>query len=135
MLADDEDEVVSTTTSNSQSNQPVWMRTLHERCREWLEQLPSVSWAHTLLRILHGTCDSLPVFFQQFATLPRQSADNQDPLYRLFSRESFVGRKLLDQVRKDLADVVKVCRGESKQTNHLRTLMSSLTKGENIDCM
>ena len=43
MLADDEDEVVSTTTSNSQSAQPAWMRTLHERCREWLDQLPSVS--------------------------------------------------------------------------------------------
>jgi len=40
-----------------------------------------------------------------------------------------IGRKLLDQVRKDLADVVKVCEGELKQTNHLRTLMSSLTKG------
>jgi len=52
MLVDDEDEVVSTTTSNSQSTQPVWMRTLHERCREWLEQLPSVGWAHTLLWIL-----------------------------------------------------------------------------------
>ncbi|KAJ3563761.1 hypothetical protein NP233_g8731 [Leucocoprinus birnbaumii] len=106
MLADDEDEVVSTTTSKSQSAQPAWMRALHERCREWLEQLPT-----------------------QFATLPRQSADNQDPLYRLFSREGSVGRKLLDQVRRDLADVVKVCRGELKQTNHLRALMSSLTKG------
>lgn len=51
-------------------------------------------------------------------------------MYRLFFREGSVGRKLLDQVRKDLADVVKVCEGELKQTNHLRTLMSSLTKGK-----
>jgi hypothetical protein len=50
-------------------------------------------------------------------------------MYRLFFREGSVGRKLLGQVRKDLADVVKVCEGELKQTNHLRTLMSSLTKG------
>ena len=50
-------------------------------------------------------------------------------MYRLFFREGSVGRKLLDQVRKDLADIVKVCQGELKQTNHLRTLMSSLTKG------
>jgi hypothetical protein len=35
----------------------------------------------------------------------------------------------LDQVQKDLTDVVKVCEGASKQTNHLRTLMSALTKG------
>ncbi|KAF9454965.1 dynein heavy chain [Macrolepiota fuliginosa MF-IS2] len=106
MLADDENEVVSTTAAKSQTAQPPWMRSLHERCLEWLGQLPS-----------------------QFATLAKQSADNQDPLYRLFSREGSVGRKLLDQVKKDLADVVKVCRGELKQTNHLRTLMSSLTKG------
>lgn len=55
-------------------------------------------------------------------------------MYRLFSREGSVGRKLLDQVKKDLVDVVKVCRGELKQTNHLRTLMSSLTKGEWLAC-
>jgi hypothetical protein len=43
-----------------------------------------------------------------------------------------IGHKLLDQVRKDLADVVQVCEGELKQTNHLRTLMSSLTKGSSL---
>ncbi|KAG1841306.1 dynein heavy chain and region D6 of dynein motor-domain-containing protein [Suillus subalutaceus] len=86
--------------------QPAWMRNLHERCREWLTQLPST-----------------------LNTLPKQSNDNPDPLYRLFFREASIGRKLLDQVCKDLADVVKVCDGELKQTNHLRTLMSSLTKG------
>jgi dynein heavy chain 1, cytosolic len=58
-----------------------------------------------------------------------QVADNQDPLYRLYSREGSTGQKLLGSVRKDLADVIKVCEGQLKQTNHLRTLMSSLTKG------
>jgi hypothetical protein len=62
----------------------------------------------------------------------KQSGDNQDPMYRLFFREGSVGRKLLGQVRKDLADVVKVCEGSLKQTNHLRTLMGSLTKGASI---
>lgn len=62
----------------------------------------------------------------------KQTGDNQDPMYRLFFREGFVGRKLLGQVQKDLADVVKVCQGELKQTNHLRTLMSSLIKGIHI---
>jgi hypothetical protein len=42
MLADDDDEVVSTTAAKSQTAQPAWMRSLHERCREWLDQLPSV---------------------------------------------------------------------------------------------
>ena len=67
-----------------------------------------------------------------FSGLDKQSGDNQDPLYRLFYREGSIGKKLLDQVRKDLADVIKVCQGELKQTNHLRTLMSSLTKGKSI---
>ncbi|KAF8845443.1 hypothetical protein BDN67DRAFT_1065300 [Paxillus ammoniavirescens] len=107
-LADDEDDVSSASgPSKSQtSQQPAWMRNLHDRCREWLTQLPS-----------------------SLNTLPKQSSDNPDPLYRLFFREGSIGRKLLDQVRRDLADVVKVCDGELKQTNHLRSLMSSLTKG------
>ncbi|KAF8887780.1 dynein heavy chain protein 1 [Infundibulicybe gibba] len=109
MLADDDDDVVTpaatSKSQSSQSQQPAWMRTLLERCREWLEQLPD-----------------------KFHTLSK-TGETQDPLYRLFSREGAIGRKLLDQVKKDLADVVNVCRGELKQTNHLRTLMSSLTKG------
>ncbi|RDB29164.1 Cytoplasmic dynein 1 heavy chain 1 [Hypsizygus marmoreus] len=106
MLADDDEDATPTDAAKAQtSQQPAWMRTLLERCREWLNQLPS-----------------------QFNTLAKQTGDSE-PLYRLFSREGAIGRRLLDQVRKDLADVVKVCQGELKQTNHLRTLMSSLTKG------
>lgn len=107
MLADDDDEAATPTKTKSQPvQQPTWMRALHERCGEWLERLPA-----------------------KFNTLPKATQDNQDPLYRLFAREGTVGGKLLDQVRKDLADVVKVCQGELKQTNHLRALMSALTKG------
>ena len=47
----------------------------------------------------------------------------------MFFREGEIGSKLLSQVRKDLSDVVKVCEGALKQTNHLRSLMSHLTKG------
>ncbi|KAI0961093.1 hypothetical protein AcV7_000287 [Taiwanofungus camphoratus] len=109
MLADDDDEGAPTSSGPSKgqvSQQPAWMRNLLERCREWLEQLPAT-----------------------FNMLQKQSADNQDPLYRLFYREGSIGSKLLAQVRKDLADVTKVCEGALKQTNHLRTLMSELTKG------
>jgi dynein heavy chain 1, cytosolic len=66
---------------------------------------------------------------QTFRMLEKQTGDNQDPLYRLFAREGGIGNRLLKQVKKDLADVVQVCEGQLKQTNHLRTLMSSLTKG------
>ncbi|VDB95435.1 unnamed protein product [Peniophora sp. CBMAI 1063] len=106
-LADDEEDAsTSGPASASASQQPAWMRTLHDRSKEWLEQLP-----------------------QNFNTLQKQSGDNQDPLFRLFAREGGIGAKLLRSVRKDLADIVLVCKGELKQTNHLRTLMSSLTKG------
>jgi len=43
MLADDDDEVVASSATKSQtSQQPAWMRALLERCREWLGQLPEV---------------------------------------------------------------------------------------------
>lgn len=78
-----------------------------------------------------GTTPSINHFYvQKFNTLAKQSSEHQDPLYRLFAREGEIGRKLLYNVRKDLASVVQVCLGELKQTNHLRTLMSALTKGK-----
>ncbi|KAI0063221.1 dynein heavy chain protein 1 [Artomyces pyxidatus] len=107
-LADDDDEATPAAgpSKGSTSQQPAWMRALHDRSREWLGQLPAT-----------------------FQMLSKQTGDNQDPLYRLFAREGSIGQKLLGAVRKDLTDVVKVCQGELKQTNHLRTLMSALTKG------
>ncbi|KAF8060992.1 dynein heavy chain protein 1 [Lyophyllum atratum] len=106
MLSDDDDDTTAVAAAKTQtSQQPAWMRTLLERCKEWLIQLPS-----------------------KLNTLAKQSGESE-PLHRLFSREGDIGRRLLDQVRKDLGDVVMVCQGELKQTNHLRTLMSSLTKG------
>jgi dynein heavy chain 1 len=65
---------------------------------------------------------------QEFNTLAKPTTDNQDPLYRLFHREGEIGSRLLKQVRRDLGDVIKVCEGSLKQTNHLRELISSLTK-------
>ncbi|KAI4519311.1 dynein heavy chain [Schizophyllum commune Loenen D] len=106
MLADDDDDVAASSSKVQTSAQPAWMRTLLDRCREWLGHLP-----------------------EKFNVLERPTGDNQDPLHRLFSREGNIGRNLLTQVRRDLSDVVKVCLGELKQTNHLRTLMSALTKG------
>ncbi|KAN0138520.1 Dynein heavy chain and region D6 of dynein motor domain containing protein [Lactarius tabidus] len=108
MLADDDDDIVTTSgpAKGSALQQPAWMRALYDRCKDWLGQLPST-----------------------FRTLQKQAVDNQDPLYRLFWREGSTGQKLLSSVRRDLTDVVKVCEGQLKQTNHLRTLMSSLTKG------
>jgi dynein heavy chain 1 len=41
MLADDDDEV-TTLVGASTPQQPAWMRTLLERCQEWLALLPHV---------------------------------------------------------------------------------------------
>ncbi|KAL5535276.1 DYN1_2 [Sanghuangporus sanghuang] len=107
LVDDDVEEVKPTGPAKSlTAEQPAWMRALLDRCREWLTALP-----------------------ESFNTLAKQSADNQDPLNRLFLREGEIGRKLLSQVRRDLADVIKVCEGSLKQTNHLRSLLSALTKG------
>lgn len=61
--------------------------------------------------------------------MSKGSSDNQDPLCRLFIREGEIGHRLLSQVRRDLSDVIKVCEGALKQTNHLRNLLSHLLKG------
>ncbi|KAG7090771.1 Cytoplasmic dynein 1 heavy chain 1 [Marasmius oreades] len=42
MLADDDDEVTPSAAKSQTSQQPAWMRTLLDRCREWLSALPSV---------------------------------------------------------------------------------------------
>lgn len=52
-----------------------------------------------------------------------------DPLSRFFGREAWTGRKLLQRVRKDLADLIAVCDGQMKQTNELRALLSDLNRG------
>lgn len=54
----------------------------------------------------------------------------KDPLFRFFDRETGIGSKLLSAVHKDLKDVVAACKGEMKQTNHIRSLMiDSFNKG------
>ena len=125
MLADDDDELLATAVKSQGSQQPAWMRTLFERCREWLGELPEVCPFTIVCFIPVLTW----VHFQKFNTLTKQTAEHQDPLYRLFAREGSIGRKLLEHVRRDLQDIIKICQGELKQTNHLRTLMSTLTKG------
>ena len=53
----------------------------------------------------------------------------KDPLFRFFEREVNAGAKLLGEVRRDLMDMIKVCDGEKKPTNHHRSMMADLVKG------
>jgi dynein heavy chain 1 len=90
----------------------------------------SIAFGAKSLEIFLSNPNEIIQFLQTFRTPHKQTVDNQDPLYRLYAREGSTGQKLLHSVQKDLTDVKKVCEGELKQTNHLRMLMSSLTKGD-----
>jgi len=85
---------------------PAWMRQLLKSVTEWLKMVP------------------------QSLTLLRRTADNiKDPLFRFFEREISSATRLLADVRRDMQDVILVCQGEKKPTNHLRKMNSDLTKG------
>ena len=53
----------------------------------------------------------------------------KDPLYRFFERETVFGARLLGEVRTDLEDVVAICEGSKKQSNHHRALTAALNRG------
>ena len=118
----DDDETVTVSTSEESAHQPAWMRTLTANCQEWLGLLPEVSRISPAKMSL--TTPQTLTFFDTDASR------SQDPIFRFFKRESEIGRKLYSIVKSDLQDLIGVCKGEVKQTNHLRTLLSDLTKGE-----
>ncbi|GAA5943977.1 hypothetical protein JCM3775_004729 [Rhodotorula graminis] len=104
---DDDDETVAVDLKQGGSSaQPAWMRALRQSCTEWLEVLPKTS-----------------------ARIASSAAAAQDPLARFFEREASLASSLLPSIRSDLADLVKVCDGELKQTNDLRALLLDLAKG------
>ncbi|ORZ40908.1 dynein heavy chain [Catenaria anguillulae PL171] len=86
------------------SSTPAWMKALHSAVKEWTTLLPKV----------------LPPFAHP---------NVNDPMARFFFREYSMARKLLGRLQADLHQLTLVCEGQLKQTNHLRSLMSALTKG------
>lgn len=66
---------------------------------------------------------------QTVADMRRKDSGAKGPLFRFFERESQIARELLNVIRRDLADLQKMCQGEQKQTNHLRSLSSAISKG------
>ncbi|KAJ3290947.1 hypothetical protein HK104_006430 [Borealophlyctis nickersoniae] len=106
----DDDEAAYVATDESKkaatNEQPAWMRALHASIMDWTKALP-----------------------ESLVQMKRTAESVKNPLFRFFERENQIGRSLLKVIREDLADLAKVCEGTIKQTNHLRALMSSLTKG------
>uniref|UniRef100_A0A1B0B0C4 Dynein heavy chain, cytoplasmic n=1 Tax=Glossina palpalis gambiensis TaxID=67801 RepID=A0A1B0B0C4_9MUSC len=112
-LEDDDELAYSVEECNEQAasqrqedGRPSWMKTLHNSATAWLELLP-----------------------KNLAILKRTVENIKDPLYRYFEREVTSGAKLLQTVISDLQDVVLICQGEKKQTNHHRSMLSELVRG------
>jgi dynein heavy chain 1 len=87
---------------------PAWIQALHASADKWLLLIPA------------------PTKTGQ-ETVSEERL--QDPLYRCFDREVRAGRSLVTKVRHDLGQVIQACKGEIKQTNYLRALITDLSKG------
>eukprot|EP01087_Luapelamoeba_hula_P013883 TRINITY_DN4004_c0_g1_i3.p1 TRINITY_DN4004_c0_g1~~TRINITY_DN4004_c0_g1_i3.p1 ORF type:complete len:330 (+),score=68.23 TRINITY_DN4004_c0_g1_i3:813-1802(+) len=59
----------------------------------------------------------------------QQDQDSNSPLARCMARERDDAKRLVATVRADLALLTQVCKGEQKQSNHSRELVTTLTKG------
>ncbi|KAI8459260.1 dynein heavy chain, N-terminal region 1-domain-containing protein [Phakopsora pachyrhizi] len=110
MRRTDEDESVGEAIKQSKalesSGQPAWMRTLAATASEFLKNLST-----------------------NLLSLDPAQNDIKDPLFRFFNREVQLGQKLLRIIKSDLQDLIGVCNGNIKQTNHLRALINEFNKG------
>lgn len=70
------------------------------------------------------------MFLQPFQKLKRTAQNIKDPLFRCFEREISTGTRLLAKVTNDLAELIEVSKGNAKQSNYMRSLMNSISKGE-----
>uniref|UniRef100_A0A183BLW5 Dynein heavy chain, cytoplasmic n=2 Tax=Globodera pallida TaxID=36090 RepID=A0A183BLW5_GLOPA len=69
---------------------------------------------------------------EQLQRLRRTKDNVRDPLFRFFEREINLGAKLLADVRRDLNELLAICRGEQKQNNHCRELVAALVKSKRV---
>jgi len=85
---------------------PAWMRQLHTSLSTWMLMVPKS------LNSMRRTVENI-----------------KDPLFRFFEREVNAGIRLLDDVRRDMTEVMAICTGEKKPTNYHRTIIAELVKG------
>ncbi|XP_048259760.1 cytoplasmic dynein 1 heavy chain 1-like isoform X2 [Haliotis rufescens] len=112
----EEDDVIGAKADDHEDHRmadgrPAWMRTLHQSVGTWLKLVPQPEDAVSL------------------GAMKRTVENIKDPLFRFFEREVNAGARLLNDVRQDLLDVMKVCNAEKKPTNHHRSMMADLVKG------
>jgi len=92
---------------------PVWILHLRESLKAWSALLPAADTLGPLLKQLTARASATKV---------------PDPLQRCFVRELQDGITLLGRIQRDFADMFKICAGEMKLTNYLRSLMMDLSK-------
>ncbi|EFA77050.1 cytoplasmic dynein heavy chain [Heterostelium album PN500] len=61
--------------------------------------------------------------------LKRTAQNIKDPLFRCFEREITTGIKLIKKITADLGSITELLEGNIKQTNYLRSLTTSISKG------
>ncbi|XP_064623935.1 cytoplasmic dynein 1 heavy chain 1-like isoform X3 [Lineus longissimus] len=93
-------------SSSTTDGRPAWMRQLQSSVLNWQQLVPKT------LTVMKRTIENI-----------------KDPLFRFFEREVNAGARLLADVRRDLLDIMMVCQGEKKPTNHHRSMMADLAKG------
>jgi dynein heavy chain 1 len=87
--------------------QPAWMKALQQNATQWMAALP-----------------------EHLSNLSNDGAGSiSDPLYRFWAREHRTAAGLLRTVRADLREIIEVCEGSARQTNHNRKLLDGLPKG------
>lgn len=80
----------------------------------------------TILSLAQTWSRTLPADLVQM----KRSAENiKDPLFRCFAREVKLGAGILAGIKRDLADLIDICKGTKKQTNYHRLLVSDLVRG------
>jgi len=88
---------------------------------------PLPAWSKSIDAIATAWLDSLPK--EKLLPLEITAANQQNPLWRFFDRELQLAIGMLNRITNDLKALKQVCVGELKQTNYLRALISSISKG------
>jgi dynein heavy chain 1 len=87
---------------------------------------PRPAWIRTLQVTVTQLHSLMPKPFQK---LKRTAQNIKDPLFRCYEREVSTGLRLLNKVTHDLLELIEVCKGNAKQSNYMRSLMNSISKG------
>ncbi|XP_055327511.1 dynein heavy chain, cytoplasmic-like [Paramacrobiotus metropolitanus] len=90
------------------------------------ESMEGPAWMKSIQSLSQGWLRTLPADLVQMKRTPENI---KDPLFRCFAREVKLGGSILSGVKRDLNDLMAICKGIKKQTNYHRVLVSDLLRG------